>query len=94
MEARCVEKCITIVSHPFLSVIHFTDINGTLNICNIYFKIVRVCGASAIVPQQNDHVWSFHSIATPSQPRLGRTRTRGGQFLVCTDLTVCDVARK
>ena len=42
MEARCVEKYITIVSHPFLSVINFTDVNGRVYICNIYFKIVRV----------------------------------------------------
>ena len=35
-----------------------------------------------------------YNIATPSEPRLGGTHTRGGQFLVCTDLSVCDVARK
>ena len=60
-------------------------------------KIVRVyndwwCVSNFL--KQNDHVWSFHSIATPSQPRLGGTHTRGGQFLVCTDLTLCDVVRK
>ena len=35
-----------------------------------------------------------YSFATSSEPRLGGTLARGGRFLACTDLTVCDVARK
>ena len=62
MEAWCAEKCITIVSHPFLFVILFSNIHGTVytcNICSKFFVSTTIGSASAIVPKQNDHVWSF-----------------------------------
>ena len=60
MEVLCVEKYVTVVSHPFLFVIHFTNIHGTMYICNIYFNIVLL---------YNDW-WCVNKLSEAEWPRL------------------------
>ena len=84
------KKYITVVSHPFLSVIHFTDIDGTVYFCNTYFNIVLVFNDRWCVSNFSEAESFFadsrsYSMTTPSQPRLGGTQTREMQFNECTE---------
>ena len=71
-----VRKSTSRSCHTFLSVIHFTDIDGTVYFCNTYFNIVLVFNDWWCVSYFSEAESFFadsrsYSMTTPSQPRLG-----------------------